>query len=120
MEAWDDLERAQSRVLECISNLELALLNRRFCPSPFSVSGQPSPSLAVADSDSGSGSGSGSGTEARLSVILGSNGVADFAFKRVVRGEAEDPRRALHRSPLQEHRHGEWRFTCCLSLSEVG
>ncbi|KAK3429018.1 hypothetical protein EUGRSUZ_E00435 [Eucalyptus grandis] len=83
MEAWDELERVQSRVLERISNLELALLDRSFCPSPFSVSGQPSPSLAVADSDSASGSGAGAGTEARLSAILRSNGVADFAFKRV-------------------------------------
>ncbi|KAI6707344.1 hypothetical protein NL676_010306 [Syzygium grande] len=93
MEAWDELRRAQTRILERISNLELSLLSRTFASCSFAVSsppaasggdaasafsGQLSPPLAVAATPD-----SGPGTEARLSAILRSGGVADFAFKRV-------------------------------------
>ncbi|KAI3409647.1 uncharacterized protein J3R85_019036 [Psidium guajava] len=91
MEAWDELQRVQTRILERISNLELSLLSRTFSSSSFAVSslpvatsdavsalsGQLPSSLGVAAPDSVSG------TEARLSAILRSNGVTDFAFKTV-------------------------------------
>ncbi|CAN4077948.1 unnamed protein product [Withania somnifera] len=56
MEALAKLERLQTRILQRISNLESSLLSRHYSSTT---------------------------TEDRLSVILRTNGVKDFSFKRV-------------------------------------
>ncbi|KAL6348848.1 hypothetical protein AAG906_033504 [Vitis piasezkii] len=70
MEALEELERVQNRVLQRIASLELSLLPQRFADT-LSVSSPAQISDANGD------------TEARLSAILRANNVRDFAFKRV-------------------------------------
>ncbi|GFZ01946.1 YbaK/aminoacyl-tRNA synthetase-associated domain-containing protein [Actinidia rufa] len=64
-----ELERRQTRILQRITDLELANLPQRFSDT-VSVS-SPHDDDGVAD------------IESRLSAVLHSNGVRDFAFKRV-------------------------------------
>lgn len=70
MEALEELERVQNRILQRIASLELSLLPQRFADT-LSVSSPAQISDANGD------------TEARLSAILRANNVRDFAFKRV-------------------------------------
>ncbi|KAJ4833722.1 hypothetical protein Tsubulata_036329 [Turnera subulata] len=65
-----DLERVQTRILHRISLLETSIL-------PQNPTSSSSPAATNASGDSNTD------TEARLSAILRSDGVADFAFKRV-------------------------------------
>ncbi|KAK6935192.1 YbaK/aminoacyl-tRNA synthetase-associated domain [Dillenia turbinata] len=73
MEALAELEKIQTQILQRITQLELSI-------SPQAQT--TSPSTTVQDKHSGN-SPDVSSTEARLSSILRSNGVKDFAFKRV-------------------------------------
>ncbi|XP_057977783.1 uncharacterized protein LOC131164534 [Malania oleifera] len=72
-EALAELESLQARIFQRITALELCLL-----PQPFSTSQDPNHTAAADRSNTTTTT-----TEARLSAILRSNGVRDFAFKRV-------------------------------------
>ncbi|KAL3499553.1 hypothetical protein ACH5RR_038646 [Cinchona calisaya] len=74
MDALADLEKVQSRILQRLTNLELSLLPDHFSHA-HSLSTPSAASSAAGDDKST--------TEGRLSVILHTNGVKDFIFKRV-------------------------------------